>query len=135
MAKVGLPRIGIGLIFLVILMVVAALVENMRLRMPGHETMSVMWLIPQYLILGIGNSFYSIGLQEFFYDQVPDSMRSLGMALYLSVLGVGFFLSSFLIIIVNHVTGKNGKSWIGKDINSSRLDRFYWLASTKLFFS
>ena len=121
----------------VLLMVVAALVEAKRLRMAAHEvltvgetrheTMSVMWLIPQYLILGIGDSFSLVGLQEYFYDQVPDSMRSIGMALYLSVLGVGFFLCSFLIIIVEHITGKTGNSWIGKDINSSRLDKFYWM--------
>ena len=49
------------------------------------------------------------------------------MALYLSVLGVGSFLGSFLIIIVDHVTEKNGKSWFGKDINSSRLDKYYWM--------
>ncbi|KAK7379317.1 hypothetical protein VNO80_04775 [Phaseolus coccineus] len=132
-----LRRISIGMALSVMLMVVAALVEAKRLRMAthnaltigmaNHNTMSVLWLIPQYLILGIADSFSLIGLQEYFYDQVPDSMRSLGMALYLSVLGVGFFLSSFLIIIVDHLTGKNGKSWIGKDINSSRLDRFYWM--------
>ncbi|RDY02224.1 Protein NRT1/ PTR FAMILY 5.6, partial [Mucuna pruriens] len=129
-----LRRIGIGLTFLVILMVVAALVETKRLKMVEHEvlavggTMSVMWLIPQYLILGIGGDALSLsGLQEYFYDQVPDSMRSLGMALYLSVLGTGFFLSNFLIIIVDHITGKNGKSWIAEDINSSRLDKFYWM--------
>ncbi|KAG5146763.1 hypothetical protein JHK84_032306 [Glycine max] len=122
-----LRRISIGMTFSVIVMVAAALVEAKRLRIVGQRTMSVMWLIPQYLILGIANSFSLVGLQEYFYDQVPDSMRSIGMALYLSVTGVGNFLSSFLIIIVNHVTGKNGKSWIGKDINSSRLDRFYWM--------
>ncbi|KAK7305799.1 hypothetical protein VNO77_43711 [Canavalia gladiata] len=124
-----LKRIGIGLTFSVILMVASALVEAKRLRIVGGEsgqrTLSVVWLIPQYLILGIGNSFSLVGLQEYFYDQVPDSMRSLGMALYLSVIGVGNFLASFLIIIVDHVTGKTSKSWIGKDINSSRLDRFY----------
>ncbi|KAL2333299.1 hypothetical protein Fmac_014512 [Flemingia macrophylla] len=132
-----LRRISVGLSLSVILMVVAALVEAKRLRMARHEaltigetsekTMSVLWLVPQYLILGIGDSFSLVGLQEYFYDQVPDSMRSLGMALYLSVLGAGFFLSSFLIIIVDRVTGKNGKGWIGKDINSSRLDKFYWM--------
>lgn len=53
-----------------------------------HETMSVLWLIPQYLILGIGNSFSQVGLREYFYGQVLDSMRSLGMALYLSMLGI-----------------------------------------------
>ena len=132
-----LRRIAIGLAFSVIVMIVAALVEAKRLRMheqeilrsgeTGKNTMSVFWLVPQYLILGFGDSFSLIGLQEYFYDQVPDSMRSLGMALYLSVIGVGSFLSSFLITIVDHVTEKNGKSWIGKDINSSRLDRFYWM--------
>ncbi|KAL1327266.1 hypothetical protein HN51_037336 [Arachis hypogaea] len=124
-----LQRMGIGLTFIVIVMVVAALVESKRLRMDATEkkTMSVVWLIPQYLLIGFGDSFSLVALQEYFYDQVPDSMRSLGMALYLSVIGVGNFLSSFLITIVDHVTGKNGKAWIGKDINSSHLDRFYWL--------
>lgn len=123
-----LKRIGIGMTSSVMLMIVAALVEAKRLRMSAnHHTMSVFWLIPQYLILGIGDSFSLVGLQEYFYEEVPESMRSLGMALYLSVLGVGFFLSSFLIIMVDHLTGKSGKSWIGKDINSSRLDRFYWM--------
>ncbi|XP_068475306.1 protein NRT1/ PTR FAMILY 5.7-like [Phaseolus vulgaris] len=130
-----LTRISIGMALFVILMVVAAIVEAKRLRMATHDalsvwetdhnSMSVLWLIPQYLILGFGNSFSIVGLQEYFYDQVPDTMRSLGMGLYLSVIGTGYFLSSFLIIIVDHVTGKNGKSWIGKDINSSHLNRFY----------
>ncbi|AES71051.2 putative proton-dependent oligopeptide transporter family, major facilitator superfamily [Medicago truncatula] len=122
-----LRRISIGFTSSVIVMIVAALVEAKRLRMHEQETMSVFWLVPQYLILGIGDSFSLVGLQEYFYGQVPDSMKSLGMALYLSVIGVGSFLSSFLITIVDQVTEKNGKSWIGKDINSSRLDRFYWM--------
>ncbi|CAH1436216.1 unnamed protein product [Lactuca virosa] len=49
------------------------------------------------------------GLQEFFYDQLPDSMGSLGTALYLSVIGVGRFISSYLITVVGHVTEKLGK--------------------------
>ena len=46
-------------------------------------------------------------------------MRSLEIAFYLSIIGVGGFLSSFLIIIVDHITIKDGKSWIGKDLNES----------------
>jgi len=132
-----LRRIGVGLTLLIILMAVAAMVETKRLRMVGNEvvteegtkpeTMSLMWMIPQFIMLGIGNSFCLTGLQEYFYDQVPDSMRSIGMALYLSGIGVGFFLSSFLLIIVDYVTGKTGKSWIAEDVNSSRLDKLYWL--------
>ncbi|KAL0344510.1 UNVERIFIED_CONTAM: protein NRT1/ PTR FAMILY 5.7 [Sesamum radiatum] len=52
-------------------------------------------------------------------------MRSLGIAFYLSVIGASSFLSSFLITLVDHLTEKGGKSWFGKDLNSSRLDYFY----------
>ncbi|KAG9453070.1 hypothetical protein H6P81_005974 [Aristolochia fimbriata] len=63
-----------------------------------------------------------------FYDQAPDSMRSLGSALYHSVVGVANFVSSLLLIIVDRVTSKDGHGgWIGSDLNVSRLDNFYWL--------
>lgn len=86
--------------------------------------MSVFWLAPQFAIIGIADAFGLVGLQEYFYDQVPDSMKSLGIAFYLSVIGLGSFLSSGLIMVVESVTG-----WIGKDLNSSRLDYFCWLLS------
>ncbi|XP_059667868.1 protein NRT1/ PTR FAMILY 5.6-like [Cornus florida] len=128
-----LQRIGIGMIFSVATMVVAALVERKRLALvkedpvKGSMSMSVFWLAPQFIIIGVGDGFALVGLQEYFYDQVPDSMRSLGIAFYLSVLGAANFLSSLLITIVDHVTEKHGRSWFGKDLNSSRLDNFYWL--------
>ncbi|KAE9611018.1 hypothetical protein Lal_00015804 [Lupinus albus] len=129
-----LQRVGFGMIFSIITMITAALVEKKRLETvtmnplnDGSLSMSVFWLAPQFLIIGFGDGFALVGLQEYFYDQVPDSMRSLGIALYLSVIGAANFLSSVLITIVDHVSGKNGKSWFGKDLNSSRLDKFYWL--------
>lgn len=129
-----LQRIGFGMIFSIVTMIVAALVEQKRLRtlendpLKGSLSMSVFWLAPQFLIIGFGDGFTLVGLQEYFYDQVPDSMRSLGIAIYLSVIGAANFLSSLLITIVDHATEKSGgKSWFGKDLNSSRLDRFYWL--------
>ncbi|KEH28963.1 putative proton-dependent oligopeptide transporter family, major facilitator superfamily [Medicago truncatula] len=128
-----LQRIGIGMVFSVLTMIVAALVEKKRLKVvemnPSHGSlsMSVFWLAPQFLIIGFGDGLALVGLQEYFYDQVPDSMRSLGIGLYLSVIGAANFLSSLLITIVDHVTSKSGKSWFGEDLNSSRLDKFYWL--------
>lgn len=128
-----LQRIGFGMLFSIATMIVAALVEKKRLEavesdpLKGSLTMSVFWLAPQFLIIGFGDGFTLVGLQEYFYDQVPDSMRSLGIAFYLSVIGAASFLSSMLITVVDHITKKSGKSWFGKDLNSSRLDKFYWL--------
>lgn len=128
-----LQRIGIGMIFSVLTMIVAALVERKRLGIVESSpvnnslSMSVLWVAPQYLIMAVGDCFTLVGLQEYFYDQVPDTMRSLGIAFYLSVLGASSFLSSVLITVVDRVTEKGGRSWFGKDLNSSRLDYFYWL--------
>lgn len=124
-----LQRIGIGMLFSVVAMATAAVVEQKRLDAGVADAMSVFWLLPQFMILGFGDGFALVGLQEYFYDQVPDSMRSLGIAFYLSVLGAASFLSSLLIIIVDHVTSWGGKSrsWFAKSLNESRLDLFYWL--------
>ncbi|CAK9171835.1 unnamed protein product [Ilex paraguariensis] len=136
-----LQRIGIGMVLAVLSMAIAALVERKRLIVVDNEiiqggkvgaiSMSVFWLAPQYIVLGIGDGFTLVGMQEYFYDQVPDSMRSLGIAFYLSVIGVGSFLSSFLIILTDHITRKGGRgtSWFGKDLNNSHLDKFYWLVA------
>ncbi|XP_071700947.1 protein NRT1/ PTR FAMILY 5.6-like [Rutidosis leptorrhynchoides] len=129
-----LKRIGIGMTFSITTMIISAIVEKKRLTivkndpLHGSPTMSVFWLAPQFITIGIADGFTLVGLQEYFYDQVPDSMRSLGIALYLSVIGAGSFLSSFLISIVDQVTTKvSGKSWFATDLNGSRLDYFYLL--------
>ncbi|CAO2817146.1 unnamed protein product [Amaranthus hypochondriacus] len=124
-----LTRIGIGMIILVVAMLVSAIVEKERIKASSRgKQLNVFWLAPQFLIIGVGDGFSLVGMQEFFYDQAPDSMRSLGLAFYLSVIGVGSFVSTLLITIVDSVTGKNGgKRWIGKDLSHSRLDYFYWL--------
>ncbi|CAI9117371.1 OLC1v1018751C1 [Oldenlandia corymbosa var. corymbosa] len=130
--------IGIGMIFPILGMAVSALVERKRLGLAeeeveqGNQTgqtlpMNVFWILPQYMIFGIADTFFLVGLQEFFYEQAPESMRSLGVAFLCSALGVGNFVSGFIISIIAHITEKLGTSWFGKDLNSSRLDKFYSL--------
>ncbi|XP_033146942.1 protein NRT1/ PTR FAMILY 5.6 [Brassica rapa] len=77
-----LQRVGIGMFFAVITMIIAALVEKKRLDLLTEQNrpMSVFWLAPQFIVLGVAEGFTLVGLQEYFYDQVPDSMRSLGIA-------------------------------------------------------
>ncbi|KAM7265325.1 hypothetical protein ACFE04_003008 [Oxalis oulophora] len=134
-----LQRIGVGLFISVIQMVVSALVESRRVSvareyglidMPKATVpMSLWWIVPQYMLSGIGDVFIIVGLQELFYDQVPEEMRSVGAAAYLCVTGVGSFVSTWIISAVQAITSKNGHPWLGDNINRAHLDRYYWVVA------
>ena len=129
-----LQRIGTGIFLSIIAMVVAALVETKRLQTAKDDLtipMSVWWLVPQYVIYGVADVFTMAGLQEFFYDQVPSELRSVGMALNLSIFGAGNFLSSFMISVIDRVTSQSGQtSWFDNNLNKGHLDYFYWLLAS-----
>ncbi|KAD1040243.1 hypothetical protein E3N88_43385 [Mikania micrantha] len=56
----------------------------------------------------------------------PEDMQSLGTTFFTSGIGVGNFLNSFLVTMVDKVTSMDGKkSWIGKNLNDSHLDYYY----------
>jgi peptide/histidine transporter 3/4 len=133
-----LQRIGAGMVLSSLNMVVAALVEMKRLetakehglvdRPDATIPMSIWWFVPQYLLLGMIDVFSLVGTQEFFYDQVPTELRSIGLALSLSAMGLASFLSGFLITVINWATGKNGgDSWFNTNLNRAHVDYFYWL--------
>ncbi|CAL5370584.1 unnamed protein product [Camellia sinensis] len=130
-----MQRMGIGMLLSVIAMVIAALVETKRLKISKNtqsETvpLSIFWLLPQYILLGISDIFTVIGMQEYFYSEVPIRMRTTGIALYTSVFGVGNFLSALLITILDYFTNstRGGRqSWFSDDMREARLDKYYWL--------
>ncbi|XP_073285944.1 protein NRT1/ PTR FAMILY 5.10-like [Primulina huaijiensis] len=133
-----LQRIGIGIFFSMLSMVAAAIVEIKRLETAIEHglidtpkatvPMSVWWLIPQYLFFGVADVFTMVGLQEFFYDQAPGELKSVGLALYLSIFGIGSFLSGFLISVIENITSRNGQtSWFADNLNRAHFDYFYWL--------
>ncbi|KAJ4973779.1 hypothetical protein NE237_006953 [Protea cynaroides] len=133
-----MQRMGIGMVLSVAAMAIAAIVETKRLKIgksgifdSQSETvpMTIFWLLPQYILLGISDVFTVVGMQEFFYTQMPSRMRTMGIALYLSVFGIGSFLSALLISLIEIVTCKSGQrqSWFSDDLREARLDNYYWL--------
>ncbi|KAK4413386.1 protein NRT1/ PTR FAMILY 5.10 [Sesamum alatum] len=133
-----LQRVGIGLGLNLISIVFTAIIELKHLALAREYglvdmpdtmiPMSVWWLAPQYVISRVANVFVLVGLQEFFYDEVPNELKSIGLAMYLSIIGVGSLLSSFLISSIQKLTSKNGQSgWFADNLNRAHLDYFYWL--------
>ncbi|XP_022041361.1 protein NRT1/ PTR FAMILY 5.2 [Helianthus annuus] len=130
-----LQRMAIGLALHVVIMIVASLVERKRLSVAKDHgifendqtvPLSIFVLLPQFALMGIGDSFLEVARLEFFYDQAPEGMKSLGTAYWTTGIGVGYFLSSFILSTVADVTKKNGrKGWILDNLNESRLDYYY----------
>lgn len=126
-----LQRMGIGLFLSILGIASAAIVEIARLRQAETKTavsLTVFWQIPQFVILGAAEVFYFIGQLEFFYDQSPDSMRSLCTALGLLTSAFGSYLSSLILTVVTYFTTMDGgDGWITDDLNEGHLDYFFWL--------
>ncbi|KAH0860825.1 hypothetical protein HID58_089086, partial [Brassica napus] len=132
-----MTRMGIGMFISIIAIVIAALVERKRLKISKEmktspnttEPLSIFWLLPQYILLGISDIFTVVGMQEFFYSEVPVRMRTMGFALYTSVFGVGSFVSAALISVIESYTKSRGgkHNWFADDMSEARLDNYYWL--------
>ncbi|KAK6228645.1 hypothetical protein SCA6_000985 [Theobroma cacao] len=132
-----LQRIGIGLLVSTLNMVVAGLIETKRINTAKNYglvdspkivvPMSIWWLLPQYVLIGIGDVFTIVGLQELFYDQMPEGIRSLGAAVFVSVVGVGSFINNAIIAILQKITSRNENVWLGNNFNRAHLNYFYWV--------
>ncbi|CAH2045801.1 unnamed protein product, partial [Thlaspi arvense] len=120
----------------VLSLAVAAIIETVRLRLArdldlveSGDTvpLSIFWQIPQYFLMGTAGVFFFVGRIQFFYEQSPDSMRSLCSAWALLTTTLGNYLSSMIVTLVACLSGKDD-GWIPSDnLNICHLDYFFWL--------
>ncbi|KAM0949354.1 putative proton-dependent oligopeptide transporter family, MFS transporter superfamily [Dioscorea sansibarensis] len=129
-----LQRLGIGIVSHIIMTTIASLTEHRRLRAVkahglesgGEVPITIFVLLPQFVLLGVSDALIDVARTEFFYDQAPETMKSLGTSYSYTSLGIGNFLSSYLLSTVSHITKKNGhKGWIRNNLNEARLDYYY----------
>lgn len=122
----SLQRVGIGLIFSVIAMLVSAVIEQQRreISVQKHIKISAFWLVPQYFLVGAGEAFVYVGQLEFFIREAPERMKSMSTGLFLSAISMGMFVSSLLVSIVDKITNKR---WLRSNLNKGKLNNFYWL--------
>lgn len=131
-------RIGIGLLIPIAARAMSAVVETIRRRTAIEEgledqpdgvvNMSVVWLLPPIILLGLAEAFNSIGQIEFYYSQFPKSMSSIAVAIFTFGTAMADMIGSGLVDVVDRVTSRGGQeSWLSSNLNKGRLDDYYWL--------
>ncbi|KAK9749815.1 hypothetical protein RND81_02G152500 [Saponaria officinalis] len=138
-----LQRIGVGIFLSVFPMLFAAFLEMRRLDLAKEldlvdenvaVPLSICWQIPQYLLMGISDAITFVGKLEFFYDQLPDAMRSLGTALCLLITSMGNFLSSLILTVVTVITTSDGNpGWIPDNLNNGQLHKYFFMWASLSF--
>lgn len=125
-----LQRMGIGIVFSVLSMVVAGLAEQKRRNAANvhHQMVSIMWLAPQLVMLGLAEGFNFIAQIEFYNKQFPENLRSMATSMFFCTIAGANYLSSIVVSLVHKYTGGHGKpNWLTNDINQGRVDYFYYL--------
>ncbi|XP_022870449.1 protein NRT1/ PTR FAMILY 6.4 isoform X2 [Olea europaea var. sylvestris] len=122
----SLQRVGIGLVFSIIGMIAAALVEKKRRENATHHIINIraFWLVPQFFLVGAGEAFAYVGQLEFFIREAPERMKSMSTGLFLSTLSMGYFVSSLLVSLVDKATKG---TWLRSNLNKGKLENFYWM--------
>ncbi|KAK7816929.1 protein NRT1/ PTR FAMILY 5.4 [Quercus suber] len=132
--NVTLVRIGVGMICSILCCIAAWQVEVHRLKQvhrleeikklhPNNPfetdtiSMSILWLLPQFILLGLAEGLVEEGLWEFFIKHVTKSMWNSGQLLTGCILSFGNFFSIPCVQL--------GGSWFKGTINDSHLDRYF----------
>lgn len=131
-----LQSIGIGLCITIITLIVAGFVEQRRLSFASNDgkemsSLSIFWLIPQYMLLGIAEAFVYVAQMNFFTSQTPDGLESLGMGLSMFSSALGCYVGNFFLTVVNKITssGQGQHGWVSPNLNDGHLDRFFFLTA------
>ncbi|XP_038975158.1 protein NRT1/ PTR FAMILY 7.3-like [Phoenix dactylifera] len=130
-----LQRMGVGLVIAVMAMVSAGAVEHFRLKHAGARcegcdgsSLSILWQVPQYVLIGASEVFMYVGQLEFFNAQAPDGLKSFASALCMTSISLGNYVSDLLVTLVMEITAKGGRpGWIPGNLNKGHMDRFYFL--------
>lgn len=127
------PLLGtsVSMIFATLCCITAAKVETRRLSVVSTEgvidepdviiSMSIGWLIPQFILLGMAEGFSGSCMAQFF-KQLPGRASKYSEGIAQSVNGVGVLCGVLSVYIVGQIQ----PAWFQSTLNTSRLDNYYW---------
>ncbi|CAI9095972.1 OLC1v1032024C2 [Oldenlandia corymbosa var. corymbosa] len=137
-AQYAAPAIGIALATFsaALCCILAAIVETRRLQVITDHglidkpdelvPMTVFWIVPQYFLLAVLDSFYESSVSPFLTENCPPSMQKYLVFLNPGLSGMGMVGSISSVYVAGRASRRNGKPWFQHSLNESRLDRYYW---------
>lgn len=128
-----LKRIGIGHFLTISSMIISALVESKRLttarthNLHGNAVVpiSAFWMVPQLVVVGVGEAFMFPGQVSLYYLEFPKSLKSTAAAMVALFIGIAFYLGTAVIDFIQKTIG-----WLPDGINDGRIDNVYWVLTT-----
>ena len=105
---------------------------------PQVSSVSVLWQIPQFCLIGAAEVLASVSSLEFFYSQAPAQFRSVVQSFNLATTALGSLVVIPLILIVNSgdpnkaanepsQINTTGGIWVPADLNYGHLDSFFFM--------
>ncbi|KAM0053870.1 putative proton-dependent oligopeptide transporter family, MFS transporter superfamily [Helianthus debilis subsp. tardiflorus] len=121
-------KIGVGIVCGVASCICAWQLEVYRLKEVSHlvdqgvddayTSISFLWLVPQFCLLGCMEGLIDEGLLKFYYSQTKQEQHLPYVKEYIAlVMGIGKLLNILLILVF--------KGWFQDTVNRSRLDKYY----------
>lgn len=127
-----LQRIGLGHVLNAAAMAASALVERRRAAIvhahhAGGEAawivpMSALWLALPLVITGAGEALHFPGQVALYYQEFPQSLRSMATAMAGLIIAIAYYLSTAVVGLILRAT-----NWLPDNLNTSRLELVYWL--------
>ncbi|KAL9244620.1 hypothetical protein vseg_018381 [Gypsophila vaccaria] len=131
-------RMGLGLFFAFLSVLVSGIVESIRRRRAideGFENnplailhMSALWTLLHSVFFGLAEAFYVISQFELFYTELPKEMLSIAGAIYGLSGTFGSLLATVILNVTASLTKKGGKDgWIANNVNKGHYDYFFYM--------
>ncbi|KAJ0810879.1 putative proton-dependent oligopeptide transporter family, MFS transporter superfamily [Helianthus annuus] len=79
--------------------------------------MSVFWMVPQLVVVGVGEAFLFPGQVVFYYQEFLKSIKSTAAAMVVVIIGIAFYLGIAVVNLIRKTTG-----WLPDGVSDGRMD-------------
>ena len=138
-------KIGIGMIFAMLSMIAAAVVEIFRRDYSAINdqyksvcgkgniyisNISIFWQIPIFIFDGLSEALTAVTGYEFFFNEAPKNMKSVMSAFFTMSVGLGSWMTGIYVLLAN-LDKKH--EMITNDLNNGHLDFYFGFIAILVF--